>query len=93
MNLQESIRRILREEYNHDTLLYSIIKITKPLAYMDDKYYYQIVPYNKTKNDKIYINKGSSGHKTISTENIEIIKTSSNLDELTHYLSYLRFQI
>jgi hypothetical protein len=89
MNLQESIRRILREEAEPE---YAVIEITKPLARMEEKYYYQIVPYWKTKEDKIYINKGASGRKTISTDNIKVLKTFKGEDnpEMKEYLNKLR---
>ena len=88
-NLQESIRRILREETEPE---YAVIEITKPLARMEEKYYYQIVPYWKTKEDKIYINKGASGRKTISTDNIKVLKTFKGEDnpEMKEYLNKLR---
>lgn len=70
---------------------YAVIKITKPIAHMDMKYYYQEVPLWKTKEDKIYIKKGSAGNKTISTKNIEVLKTfESDNDELKEYLKKLR---
>ena len=81
----------LTEEFGKPTP-YAVIEITKPMSYMDPKYYYQEVPYWKTKQDKIYINKGSSGHKTISTKNIDVIKVfkDGNTEELQNYLRELR---
>jgi hypothetical protein len=80
---------ILREETEPE---YAVIEITKPLARMEEKYYYQIVPYWKTKEDKIYINKGASGRKTISTDNIKVLKTFKGEDnpEMKEYLNKLR---
>ena len=70
---------------------YAVIKILKPLSWMNPKYYYQEVPLHQTQGDKITIKKGSSGTKTISRRNIEVIKVfSSNSDELRHYLDSLR---
>ena len=80
MNLNENIQRIkeiMQINEQHDTPSHAIIEILSPLAYMDEKYRYQVVPYWKTKEKKIYIKKGASGHKTISTKNIKIIKTGS----------------
>jgi DNA-directed RNA polymerase subunit RPC12/RpoP len=77
MNIQENIYRIkevmgLKEEYEKP--LQALIEILSPLAFMDEKYRFQIVPYWKTQQPKIYIKKGSAGSKTISTDNIKIHK-------------------
>lgn len=70
---------------------YAVIKILKPLFWMNPKYYYQEVPLHQTQGDKITIKKGSSGTKTISRRNIKVMKVfSSNSDELHHYLDSLR---
>jgi len=81
----------LTEEFGKPTP-YAVIEITKPISHMNPKYYYQEVPYWKTKEDKIYINRGSSGHKTISTKNIDVIKVfkDGNTEELQNYLKELR---
>jgi hypothetical protein len=75
-----------------DDTEYAVIEITKPLGYMDLKYYYQAVPYWKTKEDKIYIKKGASGYKTISTKNIKVLKIFKNENdpEMKEYLKELR---
>lgn len=94
MNLQENIQRIkevmgINESHKKE---YAVIEITKPLSYMSMDYYYQIVPYHQTKEDKIYIKKGSSGHKTISTDNIKVLKTfsSDQEEDMNEYLKSLR---
>lgn len=98
MNLQENIHRIKQmmgvikesEEQQPD---YAVIEITKPLSYLSMKNYYQIVPYKDTLRDKIYINKGASGGKSISTKNINVLKTfngGSNNPEMKDYLNNLR---
>jgi len=91
MDLQEQIIRI-QEMMGVDNTPYAVIEITKILSNMNPKYYYQEVPYWKTKNDKIYIKKGSSGHKTISTNNIKVLKVfeDGNTEELQEYLKSLR---
>ena len=86
MNLQENIQRIkevmLLKEV--DSPEYSVIEILVPLAYMDNKYKYQVVPHSQTQEDKIYIKKGSAGNKTISTKNIKVVKTGSKEDMEKH---------
>ena len=79
---------------NTDEEKYAVIEITKPIARMEPKYYFQEVPFWKTKEDMIYINKGSSGKKTISTKNIKVLKTFSdrNSPEMKKYLEKLRNQ-
>ena len=59
---------------------YAVIQILPALSHLDDKYRFQLVPYQATQRDLIYINKGSSGHKSISTNNIKIIDTGSKED-------------
>lgn len=91
MNLQEQISRI-QEMMGMDNTPYAVIEITKILSHMDPKYYYQAVPYWKTEKDNIYIKKGSSGHKTISTKNIKVLKVfeDGETEELRDYLKSLR---
>jgi hypothetical protein len=93
MNLQENIQRIKQVmgiiTENKDEILYSIIEILPALAYMDEKYRYQIVPNHKTKDKMIYIKKGSSGNKSISTKNIKVLKTGSE-EEMKNYLSKIK---
>lgn len=78
-----------KEDSRHQT---AVIQITKALAHMEPKYYYQDVPYWKTKEDKIYIKKGSSGNKTISTDNIKVLKVFDTEDKesIEKYLKNLR---
>jgi hypothetical protein len=93
MNLQENIQRIKQVmgiiTENKDEILYSIIEILPALAYMDEKYRYQIVPNHKTKDKMIYIKKGSSGNKSISTKNIKVLKTGSE-EEMKNHLSKIK---
>lgn len=74
---------------NKDEILYSIIEILPALAYMDEKYRYQIVLNHKTKDKMIYIKKGSSGNKSISTKNIKVLKTGSE-EEMKNHLSKIK---
>lgn len=93
MNLQENIHRIKQVmgiiTENKDEILYSIIEILPALAYMDEKYRYQIVLNHKTKDKMIYIKKGSSGNKSISTKNIKVLKTGSE-EEMKNHLSKIK---
>ena len=93
MNLQENIQRIKQVmgiiTENKDEILYSIIEILPALAYMDEKYRYQIVPNHKTKDKMIYIKKGSSGNKSILTKNIKVLKTGSE-EEMKNHLSKIK---
>lgn len=92
MNLQENINRIkevmgINEEREEPT--HALIEILPSLAYMDEKYRYQVVPYHATKEDKIYIKKGSAGNKSISTKNIKVIKKGSE-EDMKNHLSKLK---
>jgi rubrerythrin len=92
MNLQENISRIkemmgINEERQEPT--HALIEILPSLAYMDEKYRYQVVPHHATKKDKIYIKKGSAGNKSISTKNIKVIKSGSE-EEMKNHLSKLK---
>jgi hypothetical protein len=90
MNLQETIRRVLREEIT-DTE-YAVIEILKPSSRMPLKWYFQAVPLHKTKEDKIYIKRGPAGTLTISTKNIKVRKTfkNSEKEDMDKYLEKLR---
>jgi hypothetical protein len=90
MNLQETIRRILREEITDPE--YAVIEILKPSSRMPLKWYFQAVPLHKTKEDKIYIKRGPAGTLTISTKNIKVRKTfkNSEKEEMDKYLEKLR---
>lgn len=95
MNLQENIQRIkevMGVITESEETEYAVIEITKPLRYIEPKYYYQEVPYWQTKEDLIYIKKGSAGTKTISTKNIKVLKTfmGRNNPEMKEYLKNLR---
>ena len=91
MNLHEQTDRIkqmmglLNESTDTE---YSVIEITMPMAYMPKKYYYQAVPTWKTKEDTIYVLKGKTG-KTISTENIKVLKTFKGGHQNPEMLNYL----
>lgn len=70
----------------------AVIEITKPLAFLSSKYRYQIVPHWKTKEDLIYVKKGSAGNKTISTKNIKVLRVfgEDEKEEMNKYLDDLR---
>lgn len=91
MNLQENISRI-KEVMGLISEDQAVIKITKPLAFLSPKYQYQIVPHSKTKEEKIYIKKGASGNKTISTKNIEVLKVfqDDEKEKMNKFLDSLR---
>jgi len=74
MNLLKTIKNIIVEKKEPE---YAVIQILPALSYMNDRYRFQLVPYLATQRDLIYINKGSSGHKSISTKNIKIIDTGN----------------
>lgn len=95
MNLQENIRRILREQEEELNTDYAVIEIIKPLAYMNPKYYYQTVPYFKTLEDRISVRKNASDYKSISTKNIKVLKIfhQDNKQEMMEYLERLRADI
>jgi hypothetical protein len=93
--LKEQINRIhsimnLKEE--DEEVDYAVIEITKPISRMSPKYYFQSVPYFKTKEDKIYLKRGSAGTITISTNNIKVLKKfkQSEKEEMEKYLNNLR---
>jgi hypothetical protein len=95
MNLQENIYRIkevMGIVIESEETEYAVIEITKPIARMDIKYYYQEVPYWKTKEEMIYIKKGASGNKMISTKNIKVLKVFKNRKDpdMEKYLEKLR---
>ena len=89
MNLQETIKRILREETDTE---YAVIEILKPSSRVPLKWYFQSVPYHQTQEDKISIKRGSAGILTISTKNIKILKKfkKSEKEEMDKYLEKLR---
>lgn len=67
---------ITEQQFNmlkNSNIKMAVIEITIPMAYLSSKYRFQVVPYWKTLEDKIYITKGSAGGKTISTKNIEVL--------------------
>jgi hypothetical protein len=70
----------------------AIIKIMKPLSFFDDKYIYQEVPLHALDERLVYIKKGASGNKMISTKNIKLLKVFNNDDRggIEKYLDGLR---
>lgn len=95
MDLQENINRIKEVMgiiIESEETEYAVIEITKPIARMEPKYYYQEVPYWKTKEEMIFVKKGSSGNKMISTKNIEVLKVFKNRKDpdMEKYLEKLR---
>lgn len=93
MNLQENINRIkeVMGVTESDGIDQAVIEITKPLSFLPLKYYYQVVPYWRTKQDTIFITKGGVG-KTISTKNIRVLRVFSREEEqeMMDYLNNLR---
>lgn len=95
MNLQEQTNRIkqmmgLQEQVaDYKT---AVIEILAPLAFMSEKYRFQSVPFWKTLEKNIYINKGPSGRKTISTDDIKVIKVfdKGEEDKMEEFLNKLR---
>ena len=70
----------------------AVIEVLIPMSFMNEKYRFQSVPYWKTLEDKIYINKGSAGQKTISTDNIRVLKVfdGQEKERIENYLNQLR---
>lgn len=83
------------KKLSHDNIPYAVFEITKPLAHMPIEYYYQEAPLWKTEESFIYIKKGSSGHKSISTKNIKVLKVfpEGETEELHNYLERLRSKV
>ena len=90
--LDESSSKKGMEVDQEDLNKYAVIEITKPLAFMNPKYYFQAVPYWKTKLDSIYIKKNPKDHKTISTKNNKVIDIfdSKNKKGINDLLEKLR---
>lgn len=66
----------------------AVIEIIKPLAYFDEKYKYQDVPLHTLDNRMVYVRKGASGNKMISTKNIKLLKVF-NVDDKEGIKSYI----
>jgi hypothetical protein len=83
------------KKLSHDNIPYAVFEITKPLAHMPMKYYYQEAPLWKTQESIIFIKKGVSGSKSISTNNIKVLKIFPEGDtkELKDYLEELRSKV
>jgi L-amino acid N-acyltransferase YncA len=92
--LNEQIKRMknLTNIFENFEAQTAVIEITKPLAYMNLKNYIQAVPYHATKEDLIFINKGASGAKSISTKNIKVLKVfnSENTQEIEEFMNAMR---
>ena len=83
------------ESENKVNIPYAVFEITKPLAHMQPEYYYQEAPLWKTKESMIYVNKGSAGHKTISTNHIKVLEVfpEGETEEVYNYLEDLRSKV
>jgi len=83
------------ESENKVDVPYVVFEITKPLAHMQPEYYYQEAPLWKTKESMIYVNKGSAGHKTISTNHIKVLEVfpEGETKEMFDYLEELRSKV
>jgi hypothetical protein len=83
------------ESENEVNVPYAVFEITKPLAYVRPEYYYQAAPLWKTKESMIYVNKGSAGHNTISTNHIKVLKVfpEGETKEMYDYLEELRSKV
>lgn len=83
------------ESENKVNIPYAVFEITKPLAHMQPEYYYQEAPLWKTKESMIYVNKGSAGHKTISTNHIKVLEVfpEGETKEMYDYLEELRSKV
>jgi hypothetical protein len=88
------ISKILRENLdNLNQTEYVVFEITKPIGFMSMKYYFQARPKRELETGRVYINKGSAGHKSISVKNIEVLKTfliPNQQQEMDDYLDKLR---
>jgi hypothetical protein len=70
----------------------AVIEIMIPLAYLNDKYKYQDVPLHALENRMVYLKKGASGNKMISTKNVKLLKVFNREDRegIEKYLDELR---
>jgi hypothetical protein len=89
---ESQYNRIINEDDDADDVDYAVIEISKPLSFLSSKYRYQVVPYWKTKEKLIYVNKGVAGRKTISTRNINVLKVfkSTEKELMDKYIQDLR---
>jgi predicted regulator of amino acid metabolism with ACT domain len=76
----------------NEPIRYAVIEITIPMAYLSPKWNFQIVPLWHTIQDRIYINKGVAGGKSISTKSIKIRKIfgEDQKEEMERYLHKIR---
>ena len=70
----------------------AVVEIMIPLAYFDEKYTYQDVPLHSLDDRMVYIKKGGSGRKSISTKNVKLLRVFDTDDKkgIEGYLSELR---
>jgi antitoxin component YwqK of YwqJK toxin-antitoxin module len=70
----------------------AVVKIMIPLAYLDEKYTYQDIPLHSLDGRMVYIKKGASGYKSISSKNVKLLKVFNSDDEkgIEKYLGELR---
>ena len=84
------IKKLLKEHFETE---YAVIEIKIYLANMDMDYYFQARPMHEVLSDRVYVKKGASGSKSISTKNISVLKTfmiPSQEEEMNLYLKELR---
>jgi hypothetical protein len=83
------------QKLSHNNIPYAVFEIIKPLAHMSIEYYYQEAPFWKTQESRIFIKKGAAGSKSISTDNIKVLKVfpEGDSEELQNYLENLRSKI
>jgi hypothetical protein len=97
INMKDLISKLLRENLeNANQTEYVVFEITKPIGLMSMKYYFQARPKHELKTGRVYINKGSAGHKSISVKSIEVLKTfliPSQEEEMNNYLNELRNKV
>jgi hypothetical protein len=73
-------------------LRYALIEIKIPLAFWGYKNYFQIVPHHYVLGDRIYVKKGTSGGRSISTKNINVIEVfdEDRMNEMIELMNKLR---
>ena len=59
----------------------AVIEIMKPLAFMDMDYYIQDVPLHALNHRMVFVRKGVSGSKMISTKNVKLLKVFDDDDK------------
>lgn len=66
----------------------AVIEIMKPLAFMDMDYYIQDVPLHALNHRMVFVRKGVSGSKMISTKNVKLLKVF-DVDDKEGIKSYI----